>query len=387
MWRVTGPSDGGAGYGRYMRFVATADWQLGMTAHYLGDEARPRFAQARIDAIRSIGRVAAAHDASFVLVCGDVFESNQLDRAVVARAFDALREVAVPVWLLPGNHDPLDAASIYRSREFVEGCPDHVYVLDAPGVHAVVDGIEIVAAPWFSKAPLSDLVAEALADVEPAEGVVRIVAGHGTTLGIDRTDPAGISESSLAESLAAGKAQFAVLGDRHSTTRVADRIWYPGAPEVTSRREDDPGNVLVVELDGDAVNVQSVPVGTWTYVHHDASLDSLDDVAALRKWLADQPTKDRTAVWLSLTGTLTVGAKAALDDVIDRAGDLYALVEFWDRHTDLAVLPADGEFADLGLSGFAQEAVDELVGSLDGASGDAARDALGLLYRLSGGGS
>lgn len=369
-----------------MRFVATADWQLGMTAHYLGAEARPRFAQARIDAIRRVGEVAAAHDAEFILVCGDVFESNQLDRAVVARAFDALREVTVPVYLLPGNHDPLDAASIYRSKEFTGGCPAHVHVLDAPGVHRVREGVEIVAAPWFSKAPLSDLVADALADVEPSDAIVRVVAGHGTVLGIDRHNPAGISEPALSQALQDGKARFAVLGDRHSTTRVADHIWYPGAPEVTSRREDDPGNVLVVDIGDTDVTVDKVAVGSWTFVHHRAGLDSADDVETLRAWLADQPAKDRTAVWLSLTGTLTVGSKASLDEVVDQAGDLYALIEFWDRHTDLAVLPADGEFADLGLSGFAQQAVDELVALLDGDQSDAARDALGLLYRLSGGG-
>lgn len=369
-----------------MRFVATADWQLGMTAHYLGAEARPRFAQARIDAIRRIGEVAAEHDAEFVLVCGDVFESNQLDRAVVARAFDALREVTVPVYLLPGNHDPLDAASIYRSAEFVDGCPSHVQVLAAPGVHLVREGVEIIAAPWFSKAPLSDLVADALADIEPDDAIVRIVAGHGTVLGIDRNNPAGISEPALSRAIEGGLARFAVLGDRHSTTRVADGIWYPGAPEVTSRREDDPGNVLVVDIGDAGVTVEKVTVGTWTFVHHRAELDSADDVEALRAWLADQPAKDRTAVWLSLTGTLTVGTKARLDELIDQAADLYALIEFWDRHTDLAVLPADGEFADLGLSGFAQEAVDELVALLDGDESDAARDALGLLYRLSGGG-
>lgn len=368
-----------------MRFVATADWQLGMTAHYLGAEARPRFAQARIDAIRSIGAVAVEHDAEFILVCGDVFESNQLDRAVVARAFDALRDVSVPVYLLPGNHDPLDAASIYRSAEFTGGCPAHVHVLDTPGVHVVREGVEIVAAPWFSKAPLSDLVADALADVEPSASVVRIVAGHGSVLGIDRHNPAGISEPALSEALRSGLARFAVLGDRHSTTRVAEGIWYPGAPEVTSRREDDPGNVLVVEIGDSEVSVEKARVGTWTFVHHRAELDSPDDVEALRTWLSDQPAKDRTAVWLSLTGTLTVGSKARLDEVLDQAGDLYALIEFWDRHTDLAVLPADGEFADLGLSGFAQDAVDELVGRLGGDESDAARDALGLLYRLSGG--
>jgi len=370
-----------------MRFVATADWQLGMTAHYLGDEARPRFAQARIDAIRSIGRVAAERGADFVLVCGDVFESNQLDRVVVARAFDALRDVPVPVWLLPGNHDPLDAASIYRSPEFIGGCPDHVHVLDAPGAHVVGDGVEIVAAPWFSKAPLSDLVTDALTGVEPSTEIVRIVAGHGTVLGIDRNDPAGISEDALTAAIAAGKAQFAVLGDRHSTTQVSDRIWYPGAPEVTSRREHDPGNVLVVDVDHDHVVVESVPVGTWAFAHHAAELAGEADVDELERWLAELPAKDRTAVWLSLTGALTIGEKARLDTVLDTTRDLFALVDLWERHSDLVVTPAEGEFGDLGLSGFARDAVDELTMRLEGDDAQAARDALGLLYRFSRGGA
>ncbi len=369
-----------------MRFVATADWQLGMTAHFLGAEARPRFAQARLDAVRALGRVAAEREASFVLVCGDVFESNQLERQVVARAFDALRDVPVPVWLLPGNHDPLDAASLYRSPEWSAGCPEHVHVLDRPGVHAVADGVELVAAPWSSKRPLSDLVADALADLEPApDGVVRVVAGHGTVVGFDRTSPSTISEPALTAALDAGLAHVAVLGDRHSTTRVTDRVWYPGAPEVTSRLEDDPGNVLVVDVDAAGrVEVEPVRVGAWRFVAHDARLDSAADVDDLERWLREQPVKERTAVWLSLTGTLTVAEKARLDALLDDAGTLYALLDLWERHTDLAVLPADGDMDELALSGFAREAVDELVER--SADEPAARDALSLLYRLASGG-
>ncbi|MGH3425690.1 MAG: metallophosphoesterase family protein, partial [Nocardioidaceae bacterium] len=153
-----------------MRFIASADWQIGMTASYLSEDARPRFRQARLEAIRRLGRLARERDAAFVLVCGDVFESNQLDRQVVARAFEALKDVPVPVYLLPGNHDPLDASSIYRSAAFVDGCPEHVHVLAEPGATPAVAGVEIVAAPWFSKRPLADLVAQACADLAPGDG-------------------------------------------------------------------------------------------------------------------------------------------------------------------------------------------------------------------------
>src|SRR3990170_664254 len=108
-----------------IRFLHTSDWQLGMTRHFLSEGAQERFNQARFDAIRTLGRVAKEEECQFMLVCGDVFESNQVDRKTVSRALEALKEVPVPVYLLPGNHDPLNAASVYRSGTFIERRPAH----------------------------------------------------------------------------------------------------------------------------------------------------------------------------------------------------------------------------------------------------------------------
>ena len=100
------------------RFLHTADWQLGMRRHFLKEEALPRYMQARIDAIVRIGEIAAKEEFEFVVVAGDVFESNQVDRRTSSRALEALATIRCPVYLLPGNHDPYDAASLYRAREF-----------------------------------------------------------------------------------------------------------------------------------------------------------------------------------------------------------------------------------------------------------------------------
>lgn len=372
-----------------MRFIATADWQLGMTASYLSDEARPRFTQARLEAIRAIGVLAAEREAELVLVCGDVFESNQLDRQIVLRAFEALKQIAVPVYLLPGNHDPLDASSIYRSSTFVNSCPDHVHVLTEPGVTAVRPGVEIVAAPWFTKRPLTDLVADACDGLEPAPGVVRVVAGHGATdrLSPDQDSLVAIVEDDLRAVLDSGRAQVAILGDRHSTTKVADRIWYPGAPEVTSRREVDPGNVLVVDVEGASIGVETVRVGRWVYRVQARELTSVQDVDDLIDWIDEQPDKELTALWLQLSGTLSVRDKARLDDALDDRALLFALLALWQRHYDLSVVPDDHDFGDLGLTGFADDAVQELIGlTTDENQWQSAQDALGLLYRLTGGG-
>ena len=148
-----------------MRFIHTADWQLGMTRHFLEGEAQPRYAAARRDAVAALAGVVAETGAQFVVVAGDVFEHNQLSPEVVGKSLEAMRGIGVPVYLLPGNHDPLDAASVYIGAEFVAQCPDNVTVLDRAGVWDVAPGVQIVAAPWRSKRPTADLTAAVLDDL------------------------------------------------------------------------------------------------------------------------------------------------------------------------------------------------------------------------------
>ena len=99
------------------------------------------------------------------------------------------------------------------------------------------------------------------------------------------------------------------------------------------------------------------------------------------------PNKERTVVRHGLTGSLTVTDRAALDVCLDRYARLFAALVPWDKQTDLAVMPADGEFDDLGIGGFAAAAVDELVATArsDTAEADDARAALALLLRLTDG--
>jgi len=144
------------------RFFHTGDWQLGMIHHFFSEGSQERFSQARFDAIRTIGRIAKEEQCQFVLVCGDAFESNQVDRKTVAHALDALKEVLVPVFILPGNHDPLNAASVYRSSTFIERTPAHVHVIESAAPLKVADGVELVGALWMSKRPLANPIQEAL---------------------------------------------------------------------------------------------------------------------------------------------------------------------------------------------------------------------------------
>ena len=371
-----------------VRFVHSADWQLGKAPHYLSDEARTRFSAARIDVIGTIGNLAVQEHCDFVVVCGDVFESNHIDRQVLVRALEKMRATPqVTFYLLPGNHDPLDASSIYRSPTFEQHRPGNVALLDGSEPLQAEPGVELIAAPWQNKRPLSDLVGDACEGLGPADAV-RVVVGHGAvdSLSPDPGNPALISLSRLQDKIDKGSIHYVALGDRHSTTDVGatGRVWYSGAPEPTDYDEVEPGNVLVVELDAHGVGVERRAVGTWRFDRSERALSSDADIDAVEKWLSGLPDKQRTIVKVALVGQVSVAQRARLDGLLAHHRDLFAALETWERRSELVVIPDDADLDDFGLSGYAREALSDLrtMAESDDEQAVTAREALALLYRL-----
>ena len=372
-----------------VKFLHTADWQLGMARHFLGADAQARFNGARLDVIEKMAELATDEKCEFVVVCGDVFESNQVQRQVVVRAFEKM--AAFPhlnFFLLPGNHDPLNASSIYNSPTFVERCPENVVVLTGTEPVQATPGVELLPAPWPNKHPTTDLVSAACDGLEQTSAL-RIVVGHGAidSLSPNPNDPRLIGLERLEDRISAGLIHYVALGDRHSTTNVGatGRVYYAGAPEPTDYDEIDPGNVLLVDLAADNIDVAVRRVGTWQFLSQHWDLSSDRDIEALEEWLSGLEDKDRTIVKLSMVGQVSVAQKSRLDDPLEHQADLLAALETWERHSDLVVIPDDADLDHFGLSGFASDALSDLqITAEQGEQALVARDALALLYRLVG---
>ena len=370
-----------------VKFLHTADWQLGMARHYLGQDAQARFNAARLDAIEQMARLATSEQCEFVVVCGDVFDSNQVQRQVLVRAFERMSAFPqLTFFLLPGNHDPLDASSIFGSPTFIEHCPENVQVLAGTCPVQVAPGVELIPAPWINKHPTTDLVAAACDGLEQTS-TLRIIVGHGAvdSMSPNPNDPKAISLEQLELRISERLIHYVALGDRHSATDVGTtgRVHYSGAPEPTDYDETNPGNVLVVDLSTDNVDVAVKRLGTWRFVLREWQLSSDEDINALEEWLSGLENKDRTIVKLSIVGQVSVAQKARLDELLEHYADLLAAFETWERHSDLVVIPDDTDLDHFGLSGFASDALAELhMMAEQGEEAPVARDALALLYRL-----
>ncbi len=373
-----------------IRFLHTGDWQLGITRHFLSEGVQERFAQSRFDAIRKLGYVAKEEDCQFMVVCGDVFESNLVDRKTVSRALEALKDVPVSVYLLPGNHDPLNAASVYRSTTFLERKPAHVHVLEDTTPIRVDEGIEVVGIPWTSKRPLQDLVALTTGKLEPTDDRLRVCVAHGMVdnFSPNPDDPALISLHAAENAIARNKVHYLALGDRHSLTEVggSGRIWYAGTPEPTDYDEVKPGFALVVTINEEGVTTKEVNVGRWKFIARESvDLNTKEDIEALRGWLAKLEDKERTIVKLCFVGALSLSFHGELEELLSHAQEILGAVET--RTDNLAVIPEDADFMDLGFSGFTSCTVERLRSNVEESGGPdsvTSRDALALLVRLAG---
>lgn len=369
-----------------VRFIHSADWQLGMTRHYLSDEAQARFTGDRVATIRTIGELAAREGAHFIVVAGDVFETPNLSSRDIWRACEAMAETEIPLFLLPGNHDPLGPGSLWTGADFLRARPQNVTVLDSEGPFEAAPGVEIVAAPWLSSNPGHDPVAGILRRLEPTDST-RILVGHGM---VDELDPDQSSLNrvdlgALRTAVRDGLIDYVALGDRHICwiDDVTGAIAYAGTHESTRYAEPTRGTVLSVTIDDSGAAPVRHEVGRW--IHHDISrhLATAEDIELLRRDFAEIAQKDCAIIRTALTGTLSLAAGAELERLIDDQRQIFAAVYEWDRHTDLVVIPDDHDEEALGLSGFAAHAMAELRDRAEG--GDVtASDALRLLYRLGG---
>ncbi|QPK80298.1 metallophosphoesterase [Corynebacterium lizhenjunii] len=379
---------------RSVTFIHTSDFQLGMQRWFLEGEAQARFNNARLAAIDRLGGLAKDTGAQFIVVAGDVFDANSLSNTTTKRAMERLRRLPVPVYLLPGNHDPLVADSILNKME-----GENIHVISDCDPVVALPGVEVVGAPLMTKHATRDLVAQMLEPLEPTQNI-RVAVGHGQVFSrAGDSAPDQIDLPTVEEALANRVFDYLALGDTHSTQSLSDTgaVWFSGAPETTDfhgvdaggggNGEVDSGNALVVTISKDAggvsVDVSKHAIGTWTFHAVDAQLNSMADVEAFLQRLADYPNKDETVIKYGLTGTLSLQAQAALEQGLAEFGSIFAALYPRDRRMDLVLEPAEGELEELNLQGYAAGVLEELVDRLG--QDPVARDAANLLFRLAGG--
>jgi DNA repair exonuclease SbcCD nuclease subunit len=291
-----------------VRFLHTSDWQLGFRASFIPGDAGAVVRDARFATIRRIGGVARETCCEFVVVAGDVFEHHGLRPETLRRAFDAMGDIGVPVYLLPGNHDPFTSDALYVGNLWRRECPANVRVLGSQEPVVVREGVVLLPCPLFERHTLGDATEHLTPELGPS-GHVRIGVAHGgirefleRLAGPDEA----VQNAIPVDRATRARLDYLALGDWHGLLRVDDRTWYSGTPEATRFKEADPGKVLVVEIDapGAAPRVTAHEVFGLAWKKAEFTLDDEAALTGLQLFLDGAPKKIDTLLELTLTGTV-----------------------------------------------------------------------------------
>jgi len=182
--------------------------------------------------LRAVLATARALRADIVLLAGDTFENNQLSPAILDRARRLLAEAGMPVVILPGNHDPALAGSVFVRGGF--GDLPNVSVLgvthDQAVPFAVLD-LEIwghAHRDYFSMAPLRG--------PRPRSTCWQVAMAHGHyEPPATRANPLRPSWVFSDEEIAATGADYLALGHWDRAMRVGNGIvpaYYSGSPNL-----------------------------------------------------------------------------------------------------------------------------------------------------------
>ena len=288
-----------------LTLLHTADWHLGRRFPSFEREQEQRLTRARLDVVGRILDVAESCNVDAVLCAGDLFDEPEPERLWwngVLQEFQR-RQWRRPVVLLPGNHDPLTANSLYHpNHAFRRGLPDYVHVVDEPGWELRVgDNATIVATPCTSAAGDTKLV-DSLPQRQDGDERIRIGLVHGQTFDIDGHQ----TNFPIPRGAAAERGlDYLAIGDTHAFREVERDAFaptvYPGAPEATNFGERDTGNVAVVFFPLDRRRrplIRKEVVGTWRW--RDETCHSMPQLRAL----AQESDLGKTVLRLKLDMTV-----------------------------------------------------------------------------------
>jgi exonuclease SbcD len=283
------------------------------------DELKQAFARALAEA--------AARDVRALVIAGDLFHQETVDRETVRFAAERLGELrGVQVLIAPGQADPLTGYSVYR----VQVWPDNVHIfgpaweqVDLPGQGVTFWGRGTSSAPWQ---PPTQPVAD------PERLNIRVAAGD-----LDGAAGTGFQPLSGRELLRLGFDYFA-LGGRHQAMplETAGRVRgaYPGSPEPLDLAETGQHGAMVVKLAKVDSRVDFVALGRREQLAREVDCtgaQNIQDVLAQMLRVDDPVSRRQNCYRLTLTGVVDPGLTIAVQPLRERLAGEFFWLDIVDR--------------------------------------------------------
>ena len=274
-----------------MKLLHSADWHLDSPIQGRTEEQTALLKAALLQVPHQVCAAAKAEGCHLMLLAGDLFDGPASPESIKALR-DALEEVAIPVFIAPGNHDFCSHDSVWRREVWPEN------------VHLFLSGtMESVLLPALScrvyGAAFTAAASDGLLEDFRAETDARY------TLGVLHGDPTQASSPYCpvtAGQIRDSGLDYLALGHIHkggSVTEGKTLCAWPGCPMGRGFDEPEQKGVLVVSLDDSGCRSRFLPLDTPRF--YDWTADAGPDPASTLGQLLP-PVGNRDFYRVTLTG-------------------------------------------------------------------------------------
>ena len=246
-----------------VRFIHTADWQIGKPYRRVKDEQkRFKLRQERLNAISRIREAAQMNGSKFVLIAGDLFDSPTPSSSSVTEVLEIIGEINIPVIVIPGNHDHGALGTVWHTDNFKkyqkQMAPNLSLLLEIDPFE--IEEAVILPCPLVRNKDNTDPTLwlrnfnwNTISISKP-----RIVLAHGSVqefggqnYNLEEETPSRANNLVNLDQLPIDEIDYIALGDWHNLKQVSENAWYSGTPEPDRFDQGDNNNrgqVLQVDV-------------------------------------------------------------------------------------------------------------------------------------------
>lgn len=248
-----------------VKILHCADLHIGAAESFLGTRSDSRQAETLIT-FEKIINLAKENSVDVLLIAGDLFNSNTIEKTFVDRVFECFEAVPdIKIVYAAGNHDPLNSESPFKKYAL----PENLFVLDTKDCY--VEFADLKTRVYGKSFKEVYMKGEPHFSITPDTSYINLMCIHGEL----RSDLGSDYNSITGEFIENSGMDYIALGHVHKRTdigKIGDTyLSYCGCPEGQGFDELGEKGIYLGEISKGGCSLQFVP--TAKRMHNAESID------------------------------------------------------------------------------------------------------------------
>ncbi len=262
-----------------VKILHCADIHIGAAESFLNERAESRRAETLIT-FENIINTAKQNAVDIMLIAGDLFNSNNIEKSFINRVFDCMASVPdIKIVIAAGNHDPLNFNSPYKTTSL----PNNVFVLDNKDCFVEFTDLNTrVYGKSFKEVYMQGV---SIFSIQPDDNFINLMCIHGELHSDLGSDYNSITNGFIQNS----SMDYIALGHVHKRSDISKigntYLSYCGCPEGQGFDELGEKGVYLGEVSKDVCNLKFIPTAKRMHIAEKLDISGYETAAEIADFI------------------------------------------------------------------------------------------------------